>query len=504
MEKDNSESFQPPFFFSKEQYNSFSELEKAEVNNIADSIMKAFDRYGQRYLERLFGGMDRASPGWKSELNEFAGQIGLLLSKRACIPGFYLYVLKEVTTDKKLKRQRPTLVKAFLLSMLKQDGVKISELIEKPLTVPEEGDFELYTRRTVQQIMHDNVCDAFYEIQESRSRRKEDSRVKSFTSIFGIEELPVNAYSENVTDFLALEGKAWGSNNAAKEMISFNAKINPVMPEYVQDMISFKEECRKIILKENFLVREKYSKYFCNDEGDFTLLFEVFYRQVSSILAQEWFRDQSPTIRKTLIERGYPFRLTKEDASQIKDLLLKLNGREEWVKSLLASCAIVFQNRGFFNESIILYKELLNSINLSIDEKARVLEDIAIVYRKNKKFKLMVSYMKKALNQYRVTGEQYRVCVALKNIGEAEWNMGFKEKANNFFKQAEELGENLPDQGDRFGVLWNLASAFKRIGDVKVERNFLSKCLVALSDDETDKILQIEARLHQLDRFSFR
>ena len=114
--------------------------------------MTAFDKYGQRYLERLIGGMNRASPRWKLELNEFAKQIGLLLSKRACIPGFYRYVLKKTMINKKLRRQRATLAKAFLISILKEDGLKIEELIEKPLRkrpILEENGIDGYTRRHV-------------------------------------------------------------------------------------------------------------------------------------------------------------------------------------------------------------------------------------------------------------------------------------------------------------------------------------------------------------------
>jgi hypothetical protein len=50
--------------------------------------------------------------------------------------------------------------------------------------------------------------------------------------------------------------------------------------------------------------------------------------------------------------------------------------------------------------------------------------------------------------------------------------------------------------------MWNLATAFRRIGDAKTEINYLKKCLETVPDTETEKIIEIEARLEQLDKFS--
>lgn len=480
------------------------ESEKNERERITNAVMTAFDKYSQRYLERLIGGMNRASPRWKLVLDEFAKQIGLLLSKRACIPGFYRHVLRRTMANKKLRRQRATLTKAFLVSMLEEEGLKIEELVEKPLRkkpIAKDDGVDGYTRRHVQRIIHDYYPDAFFETKDSLLSSAVDERVKSLTSVFASEELPRTSTSDIAANLASMEKQIWSSSTTAKKMIRSNAELQSIVPEYVQDLISFKEECRQIISQENFLVREKYAKYFCSKDGDFTELFEVFYKQLSSILAQEWFLNQRPATRKMLIDRGYPFEFSSADAAEVRQLLLTLIGFENQVNSILAFCAIALQGRELFDESAILYKEILKSNSLSVGENAIILENIAIVFRKSKKYKLMVGYMKRALKQYELAGENYRVCVALKNIGEAEWNMGFKEKACKFFGKAEERGASLADPMQRFGVLWNLASAFRRIGNVTGERKYLTKCLECLPDNETDTIIQIEARLQQLDKF---
>jgi tetratricopeptide (TPR) repeat protein len=313
--------------------------------------------------------------------------------------------------------------------------------------------------------------------------------------------MPKTGTSNAASQFAKADKELLGSSPIAMDMIRHNAEINAIMPEYVEDMISFRQECNEIMSHQNFLVREKYNKFLCANDGNFTLLFEVFYRQVSSIIAQEWFQNQRPATRKNLIAKGYPFKYKSADAAKARKLLLALIQPEQQVNFLMGICANSLQEQGLFDQSVAVNKEILQSGNLAPLERGIILENVAMVYRNKQRFKLMIGYMKKALEEYETTGDLYRVCVGLKNIGEAEWYMGFKEKAWVFFRKAEENIPKLPDPMERFGVFWNLASAFRRIGDIKSESKYLGKCLENLPDSETDKIFTIEARLRQLDRY---
>jgi tetratricopeptide (TPR) repeat protein len=498
MEKNNPGGKQSPFFYPEEEDVKLTKEEKIERDKIAKSIMISFDKISQRYLERYISALNRASPKWKNELNEYGKQIGLLLSKRACIPGFYRYVLKETMVNQKLKRQRVTLTKAFLLSMLKPEGFKLEDVIEKPLSIEESDD---YTRRSVQRIIHEYVPDAFFEFEPTPiKRQKIDDRVKSISTIFSSQEMPKTETTEIAMRLSKADKAYWKSNTIAMEMIHHNAEIQPIMPEYVEDLISFRDECREVLSKQNFVVREKYNKYLCSENGQFTLLFEVFYRQVSSIIAQEWFQNQDPETRRNLIAKGYPFKYNSTDAAKARELLLTLLQPEQHVNVLISYCAISLQEQGLFPQSITLNNELLKSSKLTTLEKGIILENNAVIYRNNKKFKLMIGCMKKALDEYEKSGDEYRVAVGLKNIGEAEWQMGFKEAALSYFKKSEDTIPSLTDPMKRFAVLWNLASAFKRIGEMKAEQRYLTKCLMTLPDSETEKIIVIGERLCQLDR----
>jgi tetratricopeptide (TPR) repeat protein len=500
MERDNFGGKTPPFSYPKEEDAQLNEEEKIERDKIAKSIMTSFDKISQRYLERYINAFNRAAPERKVQLNEFAKQIGLLLSKRACIPGFYLYVLKKTMVSKKLQRQRATLTKAFLISMLKQEGFKLEDIIEKRLSLSTNNS-KLYTRRHVQRIIHDYVPDAFFEVENAPMKRGADERVKSITSIFSSREMPRTRTTVEASQFAKSDNQLWQSSSVAMDMIRHNAEISPIMPDYIEDLTSFRQECKDIISRQNFLLREKYSKYLVAKNGNFTLLFEVFYRQVSSIIAQEWFLNQRFATRKRLIVKGYPFRYKSADAIKARKLLLALLRPERQVDFLMSLCAISLQEQGLFEQSVALNKEILRSANLTPLERGVVLENTGVVYRNSGRYKLMIRDMKKALAEYETAGDLYRVCVALKNVGEAEWYMSFQQKAWSFFRKAEEGIPKLVNSTEHFGVFWNLASAFKRIGDAKSETKYLTKCLENLPDSETDKILTIEKRLHELDRF---
>jgi tetratricopeptide (TPR) repeat protein len=499
MEENDSGGKKPPFFYPQEEDTQLSEEEKIEREKIANSIMASFDKVSQRYFERYIGAVNRATPNWKKVLDDYANQLSLLLSKRACEPGFYRDVLKKTSANKKLKRQRATLTKAFLLSMLRQEGFLLKEIIEKPLSPKEKGP-ELYTRRQVQRIIRGDLPDAFFEIEPAPMIRKMNENIKAITSIFSSREMPKTDISDAVSKYAKLDKQFLESNSFAVERIRHNAEIQPIMPEYVEDLISFRAECREIVAKENFLFREKYHKYLCTENGNFTLLFEVFYRQVSSIIAQEWFSQRPPDERTLLIAKLVPFKYKLADAVKARESLLVLLQPEQQVNFLMAMCAVSLQEQGFFDQSVMIHKEILKSENLTPIEKGVLLENIAMIYRNSERFKLMTVYMKKAFKEYELGGDLYRVSVALKNIGEAEWNMGFKKKADEYFRKAEENVPKLNGQMERFGVFWNLASAFRRIGDAKSESKYLTKCLETLPDSETDKILTIGARLRQLDR----
>jgi hypothetical protein len=159
------------------------------------------------------------------------------------------------------------------------------------------------------------------------------------------------------------------------------------------------------------------------------------------------------------------------------------------------------QEYAFVAKSFVRFKQCLEASGLPKLDCGIVLENVATVHRDSKNYKLMRLYLKSALKHYEMSGNPYHVCVALKNMGEAEWHVGFRGKALKYFALSEEQSTALNDPIQRFKVLGNLVFASRRIGEVKLEHGYLMKCLKACPEADTETIVQIEDRLEQLDRF---
>ena len=218
-----------------------------------------------------------------------------------------------------------------------------------------------------------------------------------------------------------------------------------------------------------------------------------------SIVSVEWFRSRQEETRKKLVSEAHPLKYTEEDADLTAKRLFDLTGSEKESTNIMLASGVVFLQYGRPDVSSSIYRECLKFENLTPWHKGVIHENLATIYRDSKppKAKLMVGEMKKAMEFYRQSGDHYRVCVALKNLGEAEWNLGFKELGMNYFDEAKGSSVKL-EQSDRAGVLWNLACAAKRVGDAKLEKRFLAECMKECPEDRTHMILEINRRLNGL------
>ena len=124
---------------------------------------------------------------------------------------------------------------------------------------------------------------------------------------------------------------------------------------------------------------------------------------------------------------------------------------------------------------------------------------MAVIHRGNGNPKLMVTEMKRAISAYRLMLNKYRLAVALKNLGEAEWMLGYPELALEYFAQAENLTEGMTE-ADRANVYANLAAAAMRLKQDRFEAKYITKFLGCAPDDWSAKILNASERLGVLSR----
>ena len=111
----------------------------------------------------------------------------------------------------------------------------------------------------------------------------------------------------------------------------------------------------------------------------------------------------------------------------------------------------------------------------------------------------MIQEMKQAVDWYRKSGDNYRISVGLKNLAEAEWMYGYHDTAKKYYKESEEHA-NLLDRKDKANAYGNLAVSAMRIGNKKMEIDYLTKYIATCPDDWTEQILKADKRLGELIR----
>ena len=178
-------------------------------------------------------------------------------------------------------------------------------------------------------------------------------------------------------------------------------------------------------------------------------------------------------------------------------LLGELLESDELVAINFMSAGLAFARDRGNDIAETLHKECLGLRDLGPWYKGVLHENLAVIYRNKSSFKLMVMEMKQAVSFYRKQPDKYRFAVALKNLGEAEWGLGYEEAGMRYFDEAEKVGSAL-DARSFAAVLINLSSAAGRLGNPRLEKRYLAKCLGVCPEDETDKILGIDRRLAEL------
>jgi len=101
------------------------------------------------------------------------------------------------------------------------------------------------------------------------------------------------------------------------------------------------------------------------------------------------------------------------------------------------------QEYAFVPKSHKNFKQCIKSSELPELDCGIVFENVATLHRERKNYNHMRLYLKHALEHYKKAKDKYRICVALKNLGEAEWYLGFKNESFKFFKESEKQGKTL-------------------------------------------------------------
>jgi tetratricopeptide (TPR) repeat protein len=469
---------------TKEEENQLRE-------KLRESIRTAFDKWGARNFDVI---VDPDTKKNNPEALEGIYLEDLFMSKRVCILGLFRYVTQQVIANEDFLRQRRTITLAILRSILHPSGVLPGELETK------SKQDKLYTRRNVQHILRDRYPEMFFE---SDTKIKGSGNVKPYSTVFSSYEEPPLERPITVKKVQEADWRTLARNRKLVEWITLNAKLQVVFPEQLKSLESFKDLCAELLGE---LADDPGSpgmgKVMREELGGLSVSLEMLHNHVLSIVSIEWFRSRQDSTKKALIDDPFRLKYTEEDAAAAASLLLRILGSADeaaTVASVGAQTLVEYDER---RGAELLYRECLKFEKLGPRMKGITHENLAVIHRKNGNPKLMIQEMKLAVDCYREEGDLPRMAVALKNLGEAEWMLGYTKAALGYFAQAESLGEAM-ERPDKANVYTNLVAAAMRLKQGKLEIKYTRKFLECAPDEWSDKILNASERLGELSRGQF-
>lgn len=447
------------------------------------SVVTAFDKWGAQNYDQI-----AALGKWQD--NPDASQEkyleDLFMSKRVFVLGFFRHVTAEVMRSADSQRQLRTVTKASLITMIREEGVSVRDLETRG------KDDGLYTRRGVQSIIHERHANVFFE---SKVRPKGEGNIVPKASVFSLDSDPPLSNLIQVRRLQLASNIATASNARAQDWIRFNSTVKVVFPEKLGFLVAFRNLCTELLTEiGDYSLR---GKILAEELSKPEEIFQTFANHMLSIISTSWFNGRQEKTKRALIHDGFPFRYTEDDAHKARLLLRRLLGADDLVALNFMQAGLEFARDGGGEITEILHKECLGLEDLDPWYLGTLHENLAVVYRNNSNFKLMVTEMKLAVACLRQQPDKYRVAVALKNLGEAEWGLGYEKAGMKYFDESESIGSGL-DARSFAGVLVNLASAARRLDKPRLERRYLARCLEVCPDEETEMILRIDRRLGEL------
>jgi hypothetical protein len=451
------------------------------------AVMAAFDKWGAQNFDKIVNvwksnGDPEALAGYQLE--------DLFMSKRVFILGFFRHVTREVLDSANAVRQLRTVTRASLISMLKTEGVSVRELETK------SKEDNRYTRRNVQNLLRERYANTFFK---SQGRMKNEGHVEPYSSVFSPHEEPPLTNELQVKTALLKDRIRQRGNSRLMEWIWLNTKIEDVIPERIEFWLKFKRLCRELLLEIGD--RSRTGKVLGNELSEPTEIFQVFANHMLSIASIAWFDGRQRETQKDLIHDGFPLKYSLDDAVKVCGLLSELIGADDGAAGVVLNPELDDALKRYERQDIqaLLLETCLQLPNLSPEPRGILHEDMAVIHRRNSNPKLMVTEMKRAVAAYKLMPNKYRLAVALKNLGEAEWMLGYTMLAMGYFDQAEGLAEGM-DRPNKANVYANLAAAAMRLKQDRLEMRYIGKYLKCAPDEWSARILNASERLGVLSR----
>jgi len=400
-------------------------------------------------------------------------------------------VLKKCSKSTTISKHRVRLIRSAIISVVK-GSFTLTDLDSRSKTSDGLDEFtqnKEYTRRHKQRIVHEYYPESIFEI-DPKSSDVDDERFKHFSSVFSNNRLPESPVATQARNYLTIQGKLALSNQELMDKIFFNSVLRFAFPQFLEDILRFRDECKAVF--ENLGENNYKIKFLREELMEFSPTLTTFYSHLTSILAVEWFRPKSKKTQMEYLDSKLKLKYSESNAEDAKNILISATNSKGYSGFMLYNCANAFVYYNRPQDAILLFEQCRN-VSDKVFEKGILSQNIAVEHRTSGNFKLMLGEARTALSHYEKSSETYHVCLAYKLIGEAQYNLGFKESAINSFLNAEKCANEI--EQDKWKVLMNIGISFDRLGETRLRNEYLIKCLPLIPEEQTETILGINQML---------
>ncbi len=450
-----------------------------EEEQIRRSIMMAFDTFSHQHYRDLFAGTLGDGGAGSAVIED------RFLMIRACDISSYMHVLDRRIKSRPVMRHRKVLAKAAICSMAR-GSFEMSDISGGP-----NNGTRGYTDRHRQRLIHERYRDAF--LGSDAGPELGDGRIKSLSTVFSESKLPRSHNADRARALLDAAGVTsyMMQRSDAQKRVGLNSTLRLAFPQFLSDMLGFREECRVIF--ESLGEKNERIDFLREQIVDGPGLLDVFYSQLSSILDVAWFRTLPENERKPLLIPAPKVKYGPKGARRAGEMLTGIYG-SGLTFNILDICGNAFLQFDRPRAAVLVFMQC-TSMAESDMQQGRAWQNVAVTYRITQNFKLALGAMKNALPYFEATGDTYRVCNALQLMGEFQWRLGFREAAWKSFREMENRSMDMAE-GERWKIQSNLGMTFGRLGDMMQRRKCLVRALKMIPDDETDMVLRVSAMIN--------
>ncbi len=469
----------------------------ADANRVRAAIYGAFDRWGQRSIEKLFQEIRKggriAKEAYRGKWLEEA-----FLEKRAKDPGLMRHVLQQTVKSKVLAKHKQVLLRSALVSVAAKESPVVKEFAEKSRKRSGRQDMrrseDSYNPRSLYRLRKDGYPEVFFD--QGPSRR--DRRSERISTIFGTSPLPRNGATDDAAAYLAADrAKVW-ADPRNRAIVAHHVSIRDVLPECIEAFRVFRKDFNLAIgelLEDPNISKETLTLLHREAEKNPELV-HVLFNHVSSVLAVKWFRGRPEREKEVLVEQDFPLDYTKQDARKAYELLsADLNGPTAlFALTNLASAAMYALHYAI--DGIHLWQAVLELRPNDPATQAAAWDNIGIFWRQLGDPMMTIEAMNNAIPLYRQVGDKIQELIAERNVGEALVRANRIEEGLTQFRVVETRIGELTTSAERCHLWINLAEGARRCGQAQMECDYLMHLIG--ESPETEVLIHAENRLLQL------